>query len=92
MALSRQDQAYYEEKLGWKTLLKLMAGTAIIGVIGWPIATYILDWSSGSASKWTLSIWFDVSMFGFMFGFVVSAFMYLVFRFFLAMGWLPSRR
>lgn len=92
MALSKQDQAFYEEKLGLKTFGYLFGATVMIGAVMWPLLLYIQDLSSGAASQWTFNVAFDWSMIGFMLGTVVAVVMYLAFKFLLSMGWLPSRR
>jgi hypothetical protein len=92
MALSKQDQAFYEEKLGWKSFGYLFAATTIIGAIMWPLLLYIQDSSVGQTSTWSTNVVFDLAVIGFLLGTVVAVVMYLVFKFFLSMGWLPSRR
>ncbi|MCE0483843.1 MAG: hypothetical protein LV479_06365 [Methylacidiphilales bacterium] len=92
MALSRQDRAFYEEKLSWKSLLTLFGLTIGIGIVLWPALFYVQDWSAGQTSGWTLQHALGLAFNGAMFGMVVSALMYLLFRFFLWMGWLPARR
>ena len=92
MALSKEDQAFYEKKLGLNTFGYLFGATVLIGGIMWPLLLYIQDSSSGLASQWTLSVAFDWSMIGLMVGSIVGIFMYLFFKFLLSMGWLPSRR
>lgn len=92
MALSKKDRAFYEEKLGYKTITYLFGGTMLIGGVMLPVLRYFQDLASGLASQWTFSIAFDWSMIGLMLGAVVAAVMYLLFKFFLAMGWLPSPR
>jgi hypothetical protein len=92
MALSKQDQAFYEEKLGWKSFGFLFAATVTIGAILWPLLLYIQDWSIGETAKWTTNVVYDLAVMGFLLGTVVSVVMYLAFKFFLSMGWLPKRR
>jgi hypothetical protein len=92
MALSPQDRAFYEEKLNWKSFFYLLAATVVIGAIVWPLMFFLNDWSVGQAANWTMQQTLNFAFDGFMFGMVVSAIMYLLFRFFLWMGWLPSRR
>ena len=89
MALSKQDRAFYEEKLGWKSLGYLFAGTTLVGTLGCPLLRYMQDASDG---LWNFNIALDWAMIGFMLGTIVSVFVYLGFKFFLAMEWLPSRR
>jgi len=92
MALSPQDKAFYQEKLGWKSFGYLLAVTVIIGAIAWPLLAFIQDWSDGNTSKWNANQVFDLMVFGSLLGMVVSAVMYLIFKFFLEMEWLPKRR
>jgi hypothetical protein len=92
MALSKKDQAFYEEKLGWKSFGYLFAATTIIGAVMWPLLLYVQDWSSGNTSKWSSNVVCDLAIMGFLLGTVVAAIMYLLFKFFLTMGWLPSTR
>ena len=92
MALSKQDQAFYEEKLGWKSFGILFGATAIIGAIMWPLLLYIQDWSVGQTGKWSTNVVYDLAVMGFLLGTVVSVVMYLAFKFLLTMGWLPKRR
>jgi hypothetical protein len=92
MALSKLDQAFYEEKLSYKSIGYLFASTTIIGAVSWPLLLYIQDWSMGQTSKWSANVVFDLAVMGFLLGSVVAVVMYLAFKFLLAMGWLPSRR
>lgn len=92
MALSKQDQAFYEEKLSWKSVGYLIGATALIGAIMWPTLLYMQDWSIGQAKSWTMNIAYDLAVMGFLLGTVVAVVMYLAFKFLLSMGWLPSRR
>jgi len=92
MALSKQDQAFYEEKLGWKSFGYLFGATTIIGAVTWPLLLYIQDSSVGQTSKWSANVIYDLAVMGFLLGTVVAVVMYLAFKFLLAMGWLPSRR
>jgi membrane associated rhomboid family serine protease len=92
MALSKQDQAFYEEKLGLKSFGYLLVATAIIGAIMWPLLLYIQDWSAGQTGKWSLNVAYNLAVMGFLLGTVVAVVMYLAFKFLLQMGWLPSRR
>ena len=92
MALSKQDQAFYEEKLGWKSFGFLLLVTDIIGAIMWPSLLYLEDWSNGTTSKWSINVAYNLAAMGFLLGTVVAVLMYLIFKFFLSMGWLPSRR
>ena len=92
MALSPQDKLFYEEKLGWKSFGFLFAETVIIGAIAWPTLLYVQDWSDGQTDKWSVNVAYDLAVIGFLLGSVVSVIMYLIFKFFLEMGWLPKRR
>jgi hypothetical protein len=91
MALSKQDQAFYEEKLSLKTFGILFGATVLLGAIIWPAMLYIQDLSSGQTSKWTVNVVFDLAIMGFLLGSVVAVVLYLLFKFLLEMGWLPSR-
>jgi hypothetical protein len=92
MALSKQDQAFYEEKLNYKSIGYLFGATTIIGAIMWPLLLFIQDWSSGQTSLWSLNVAYKLAVIGFLLGSVVAVVMYLAFKFLLQMGWLPSRR
>lgn len=92
MALSKADQAFYEEKLRWKSFGILFGATAVIGAIMWPVLLYLQDWSIGQTSKWTFNVAYDLAVMGFLLGTVVAVIMYLAFKFLLSMGWLPARR
>jgi hypothetical protein len=92
MALSKQDRLFYEEKLSLKTFGYLFGATVLIGAISWPLLLFIQDWSIGQTNKWTFNVAFDLSVMGFLLGSVVAVVMYLLFKFLLEMGWLPSRR
>ena len=92
MALSKQDRDFYEEKMSWKALGYLFIWTTVVGTVGWPLLLYIQDASAGLTGRWTLNIALEWASIGFMLGTVVAVFVYLGFKFFLAMGWLPSRR
>jgi len=92
MALSPQDKAFYEEKLGWKSFGILYVATVTIGAIAWPLLAYVQDWSNGTTERWSGNVVFQVALIGFMLGTVVSVLMYLAFKFLLEMEWLPSRR
>jgi uncharacterized membrane protein len=92
MALTKQDEKFYEERLNWRSYGYVALATAIVGAIAWPCALYFLDWSNGQAGSWTFNIIFNDIVFGCMLGVVMSVVLYLFFKFLLAMGWLPSRR
>lgn len=92
MALSKQDQAFYEEKLSYKSIGYLFGATTVIGAISWPTLLYIQDWSAGDTSKWSMHVVYNLAVMGFLLGSVVAVIMYLAFKALLEMGWLPSRR
>jgi hypothetical protein len=92
MALSPQDQAYYEEKLAVKGFIPFFVATVLIGAIIWPLMLFLMDWSAGNTSAWTGKVVSNLMTIGFMLGSVVSIVMNLIFRFLLWMGWLPTRR
>jgi len=92
MALSKHDQEYYEEKLGWHYIGYLFLTTTILGAIVCPVLLYIQDWSLGTTDKWSADVAFRLATMGFLLGSVVSVVMYLSFKFLLSMGWLPKRR
>ena len=92
MALSKLDQAFYEEKLSWKSFGYMLGATVIIGAVMWPTLLFVQDWSVGQTSKWSIDVILRLSFMGFLLGMVVSVVMYLGFKFLLQMGWLPSRR
>jgi hypothetical protein len=92
MALSKQDQLFYQEKLGWKSYGILFLATTVIGAIMWPSLLYLQDWSMGQTSKWSTNVVYDLAVMGFLLGMVVSTVMYLGFKFLLQMGWLPKPR
>jgi hypothetical protein len=92
MALSKHDQAFYEEKLGWKSFGFLFGATALIGAIMYPTLLFMQDWSIGQTGKWSGNVVWDLAVMGFLLGSVVAVIMYLAFKFLLSMGWLPARR
>jgi len=91
MALSPQDQKYYEEKLSLRSFSYVFGVMLIIGSISCPLLLYLQDYSAGLAGKWTGQIVFQMSLVGFVLGAVSGTLMYLTFRILLEMGWLPSR-
>ena len=91
MALSKQDQAFYEEKLNYKSMGYLFGATTLVGAVAWPLLLYIQDWSAGQASTWSLKVAYNLAVMGFLLGSVVAVVMYLAFKCLLQMGWLPSR-
>ena len=92
MALSKQDQAFYEEKLNYKSIGYLFGATTIVGAIMCPLLMYFLDLSAGDTSKWSVDVVYKLAVTGFLLGSVVAVVMYLAFKCLLQMGWLPSRR
>ena len=92
MALSPQDRAFYEEKLGWTGFLYLLGATVIVGAIIWPVLLYLQDYSAGQTSKWSFSVVRNLAISGMLLGCVVSLVMFFLARFYLWLGWLPRRR
>ncbi len=92
MALSKKDQAFYAEKLNYKSIGYLFGATTIVGAISWPALIYLQDWSMGDTSKWSLNVVYNLAVMGFLLGSVVAVLMYLSFKALLEFGWLPSRR
>jgi hypothetical protein len=92
MALSPQDKTFYEERLGLKSFGYVFGATTILGAIIWPTLLYLEDLSNGDTSKWSGNVVYNLAVMGFLLGSVVAVIMYLLFKFFLQMGWLPSRR
>jgi hypothetical protein len=91
MALSKQDQAYYQEKLGYKYIAYLFATTSIVGAIAFPSLFYFQDWMDGQTGKWSSHVVSNLATEGFLIGSVFAVGMYLLFKFLLEMGWLPRR-
>ena len=92
MPLSKRDQEFYEEKLNLKSTGYLFLATSGVGAIMVPVALFIQDASAGQASTWTFKVVMNLAVVGCMLGCLVAVIMYLVFKFLLQMGWLPSRR
>lgn len=92
MALSPQDKEFYEEKLALKSFGYLFLATVVIGAIMWPLLLFVEDWSNGQTNTWSATVVCHLAIIGFLLGTVVSVVMYLIFKFFLEMGWLPKRR
>jgi hypothetical protein len=65
--------------------------TMLVGGLAVPAGIYLLDASNGDTSKWTFRIVVQLSEEGVMFGCMISVIMFLLFKFLLQMGWLPSR-
>ena len=91
MALSKNDKAFYEEKLNYKSIGYLFGATTLVGAISWPLLLYMQDWSSGDTSIWSTTVVYNLAVMGFLLGSVVAVVMYLAFKGLLQMGWLPSR-
>jgi hypothetical protein len=91
MALSKKDQAFYEEKLNYKSIGYLFGTTTLVGAIVCPTFLYIQDWSVGQTSTWSGNQVYKLAVMGFLLGSVVAVVMYLAFKCLLQMGWLPSR-
>jgi len=92
MALSPQDQAYYEQKLSLRSFAYVFGIMLIVGSVSCPLLLYVQDYSAGLGDKWTGQVWFHMSLVGFVLGAVSGTLMYLTFRILLEFGWLPSRR
>ena len=91
MALSKQDQAFYEEKLGYKYIGYLFGATSLVGAIAFPALFYLQDWMDGQTGKWSSTVLGNLATEGFLIGCVFAVGMYLLFKFLLQMGWLPHR-
>ncbi len=91
MPLSKEDRRFYEGKLGYRAFSILLLATAGVGMIAVPIVLYMQDSSLGNTTKWNANLVFNLMVFGFLLGSIVSVMMYLGFKFLLSMGWLPSR-
>jgi hypothetical protein len=92
MALSKRDQAFYEEKLNYKSIGYLFGATTIVGAIACPALMYLQDWLDGQTGTWSANMVYKLAIMGFLLGSVVAVVMYLAFKFLLQLGWLPSRR
>ena len=92
MPLSPQDKEFYESKLALNSFGYLFGATVLIGAIAWPLLLFMEDWSMGQTESWSLTVAFHLAIIGFLLGTVVSVIMYLLFKLFLEMGWLPKRR
>jgi len=91
MALSKKDQAFYEEKLSIKSAGYLFLYTMLLGALALPAAIYALDASNGDTSKWTFRVVVQLSEEGVMIGCIIAILMFLLFKFLLQVGWLPPR-
>lgn len=92
MALSKTDREFYEKKLDLGTFGYIFGVTVLGGTIMWPGLIFIQDWSAGQAGQWTFDVVVKLAVMGFLVGSIVAVAMYLIFKFLLEMGWLPSRR
>jgi hypothetical protein len=92
MALSPQDQAFYDEKLGWKGFLYLLAATMLVGAISWPTVLYLQDSAAGNTGKWDFHVVVQLALSGMLLGTIVSLLMFCLARVYLTLGWLPRRR
>jgi uncharacterized PurR-regulated membrane protein YhhQ (DUF165 family) len=92
MALSKADQAFYEEKLNYKSIGYLFGSTTLVGAIVYPTLLYLQDWLNGQTGTWSFNVVYRLAVMGFLLGSVVAVVMYLSFKCLLELGWLPSRR
>ena len=92
MALSPQDRAFYEEKLGWKGFIYLFVATVATGAVACPALLYIQDYSNGHAGSWTFKVVTNVAIIGILLGMALSVILFFLARFYLWLGWLPRRR
>jgi hypothetical protein len=92
MALSKQDQEFYEQKLGLNSFSRLFFATTLVSTVMMPVVLYVQDASAGQTANWTWGVVINLAVEGFLLGSVVAIIMYLAFKFLLQMGWLPSRR
>ena len=92
MALTPQDRAFYQEKLGWLGFLYLLIVTVLVGAVMWPALLYLQDYLNGQAGRWNFKIVFNVAISGMLLGCVVSVIMFALARLYLRLGWLPRRR
>lgn len=92
MALSPQDRAFYEEKLGWKGFIYLFIATVITGALACPVLLYVQDYAGGHAASWNFAVAENVAIVGMLLGTALSVIMFFLARFYLWLGWLPRRR
>jgi len=92
MALSKKDQAFYEEKLGVKTFSYLFLYTGLTGAIAMPAFLYLQDLQAGTTGTWSVRVVINLAEEGLMLGCAVAVIMYLAFKLLLQLGWLPSRQ
>ncbi len=92
MPLSPQDQAYWKEKLGWKSFLYITAATVGMGCVVWPLVQFILSATSGHASDWTWSLMAQVVVANFFLALLVSTLIWCIGQMYYYMDWLPPRR
>ena len=86
MALSKQDQEFYEQKLSYKSVGYLFGATCLVGTVMFPTVSYF-----SIGQPMTTNVVYDLAIEGFLLGSVVAFAMYMAFKFLLSMGWLPSR-
>lgn len=91
MSLSPHDRAYYENKLGWKAFLLLLALTVFTGAVILPGLFFMTAFISGQTHGWTGDNIAAMSLNGVYLGLIISAVMYGIARLYLHMGWLPPR-
>jgi hypothetical protein len=92
MALSPEDRAFYEEKLGWKGFIYLYVATVLVGAIMWPAILYVHDESNGQTAQWSFTVVRNLAISGMLLGTAMSVIMFVLARFYLWLGWLPRRR
>jgi hypothetical protein len=92
MALTPQDAAFYNEKLGWRGFIYLLIATVLFGAFIWPVLLYVQDYSAGKTGDWSFVVVRNLALNGMMLGCIVSILMFFLARFYLWMGWLPRRR
>ena len=92
MALTPEDRAYYEERLGWRGFLYLFIATVVTGSIACPALLYAQDSSNGQTASWTSKVVMNLAIIGMLAGTALSVIMFFLARFYLWLGWLPRRR
>jgi hypothetical protein len=92
MALSPEDRGYYERKLELSSFKNVVGVIVGCGTLAFPLLMFIQDVAIGKTEKWGVQVVVNLSFMGFMLGFMTSVAIYLIFKFLLEMGWLPSRR
>jgi len=91
MALTPQDKAYWEDKLGWKGFVYLLVGTVSIGCFIGPLFLYLVSWMNGHADQWSWALALEISESNFMLALLVAIMVWCIGRLYLWMEWLPSR-